>query len=112
MEVNELILGTKRTTDGALPKKEEPKPAPGEQTSAEPSLTQQADSLVQEKKQAAPVFDLDKLRKQLNVDSLLNVQNLASVRHIDSLKTQITQASQQWQTTLADIEKTKERLWR
>lgn len=105
MEVNELILGTRRTTDGALPKKEEPKGQAA--ASAEPSLTQQADSLVTEKKQAAPVFDLDKLRKQLNIDSLLNTQNLASVRHIDSLKSQITQASQQWQSTLADIEKTK-----
>jgi len=104
MEVNDLILGTMRTTDGAIPKEPEPE---SEHAAGEPSLSQQADSMAKEKKDAAPVFDLDKLRKQLNIDSLLNVQNLASVRHIDSLKTQISQASQQWQATLTDIEKTK-----
>ncbi|HLE30999.1 MAG TPA: TIGR03545 family protein [Bacteroidota bacterium] len=104
MEVNDLILGTMRTTDGAIPKEPEPE---SEHAAGEPSLSQQADSMAKEKKDDAPVFDLDKLRKQLNIDSLLNVQNLASVRHIDSLKTQISQASQQWQATLTDIEKTK-----
>jgi len=107
MEANNMILGTKRTSDGAIPKEPEPRPEPSTQPSSEPSLAAQADNLVQEKKKSTPVFDLDQLRKQLNIDSLLNVQNLQSVRHIDSLKTQIAQASQQWQTTLADIEKTK-----
>ena len=108
MEINSLVLGTKRLTDGALPKKSEPQPESSTQASSEPTLSQQAESLVQEKKKSAPVFDLDQLRKQLNVDSLLNVQNLLSVRHIDSLKIQIASASQQWQTTLAEIEKSKQ----
>ncbi len=106
MEVNDLILGTKRVTDGAIPK-EQPKPSPSDTTSQEPSLSQQAEHLTEQKKKSTPVFDLDRLRKQLNIDSLLNVQNLRSVQHIDSLRTQITSASGQWQETLADIEKSK-----
>ncbi|MBI2620232.1 MAG: TIGR03545 family protein, partial [Ignavibacteriales bacterium] len=107
MEVNELIFGTERATDGSLPKKPEPPPS-GKTT--EPSLAQQAETIAAEKKQSAPVFDLQKLRSELKIDSLLNVQNLRSVQHIEALKKQIQETAQQWQATLADIEKSKERL--
>jgi uncharacterized protein (TIGR03545 family) len=58
----------------------------------------------------APVFDLEKLRKGLKIDSLLNVQNLRTVQHLDSLKQQVQEASHQWQITLADIDKLKQRV--
>jgi uncharacterized protein (TIGR03545 family) len=103
MEVNNLILGTKRTTDGALPK---PPPPPANQTSAVAELT----STLSNEAQKAPVFDLNKIRKELKIDSLLNVQNLRSVQYLDTLKLQVQDASRQWQTTLNDIEKSKQRL--
>jgi len=110
MEISDLILGTKRTTDGSLPKKPEPPPREQAAPATEPSLSQEASTLVKEKKKSAPVFDLQKLRKQFNVDSLLNVQNLRSVQHIDSLKTEVQQASREWQAALADVEKSKQRI--
>lgn len=103
MEVNNLILGTKRATDGSLPK---PPPAPASHTSVVAELT----STLGSEAQKAPVFDLNKIRKELKVDSLLNVQNLRTVQYIDTLKLQVRDASQQWQATLNDIEKSKQRL--
>jgi uncharacterized protein (TIGR03545 family) len=103
MEVNNLILGTKRTTDGSLPK---PPPAPANHTSVVGELT----SALGNESQKAPVFDLNKIRSELKIDSLLNVQNLRTVQYIDTLKLQVRDASQQWQTTLNDVEKSKQRL--
>jgi uncharacterized protein (TIGR03545 family) len=103
MEVNNLILGTKRATDGSLPK---PPPTPAGQTSMVSELT----SALGNEAQKAPVFDLNKIRKELKIDSLLNVQNLRTVQYIDTLKLQVQEASRQWQATLNDVEKSKQRV--
>ena len=68
MEVNNLVLGTKRSTYGSLPK-----PPP---QSSRPSLLSEATASLMHEAQKAPVFDLNKIRKELKVDSLLSVQNL------------------------------------
>lgn len=102
MEVNNLILGTKRSTDGSLPK---PPPQSGQ-----PSLLSEATASIMNEAQKAPVFDLNKIRKELKVDSLLNVQNLRTVQYIDTLKQRVQEASGQWQATLNDIEKSKQRI--
>lgn len=111
MEVNDLVLGTKRTTSGELPKP----PAAKEQK--EPSgsgvfspLTEQASSVIGDTKKMTPSFDLATIRKNLNVDSLLNPKNLQTYRLIDSLKRQVQSASVQWQGTLAEIDKSKQKL--
>ena len=103
MEVNSFILGTKRTTDGSLPKVP---PTSTNQTSVVAEIT----SALGNEAQRAPVFDLNKIRKELKIDSLLNIQNLRSVQYVDTLKLRVRDASQQWQTTLNDIEKSKQRL--
>jgi uncharacterized protein (TIGR03545 family) len=102
MEVNNLILGTKRTTSGSLPK---PPPQP-----AQPSAITAAVSSISSGAEKAPVFDLNKIKKELKIDSLLNVQNLRSVQYIDTLKRRVLQASQQWQGTLNDLEKSKQKV--
>jgi len=101
MEVNNLILGTRRTTNGALPKPKGNTTHLSEQ--AKPALDPQ-DS------KTSPSFDLEKIKRELKIDSLLNPNNLATYRRIDSLKKQINDASIQWQTTLDEIEKSKTRL--
>jgi uncharacterized protein (TIGR03545 family) len=103
MEVNNVILATKRTSDGSLPKAP---PMRTDQTSAVAELT----SALGNEAQKAPVFDLNTIRKELKIDSLLNVQNLRSLQYIDTLKLRVRDASQQWQATLNDIEKSKQRL--
>lgn len=108
MEVNSLILGTKRTTDGSIPKpKEEREGAP----STSPSLTQDAASLSpKEETKSSTSFDIDKIKKELKIDSLLNPKNLATYRQIDTLKRQINDASVQWKSTLDEFDKSKPKL--
>jgi uncharacterized protein (TIGR03545 family) len=107
MEVNNLILGTKRTTDGSIPKPEEEKPS-----AASTSLTQEAGATLSPKEEAksSATFDIDKIKRELKIDSLLNPKNLATYRQIDTLKKQINDASAQWKATLDEFDKSKPKL--
>lgn len=108
MEMNNLIIGTKRTTDGSIPKPKEEKPEP---VSTSPSLTDQAMSALAPSGSKPTVsFDIDRIKRELKVDSLLNPNNLVSYRQLDSLKHQIDAASIQWQTTLDNFDKSKAKL--
>lgn len=103
MEVNRLLVGTKRTTDGSLP------PRPREESSSPGVLRQAADAVVGRVEQA-PLFDLEALRRSLNIDSLINLSSLQSLQHVDTLKARVQDASREWETTLAEIERSKQRL--
>jgi uncharacterized protein (TIGR03545 family) len=120
MEVNNLVLGTKRSSDGTLPEKRAERmraqqaPAATADSSATPAPAQfmeQAAPVLQAKEEKkTPVFDLDRIRKEIKIDSLLNVKNLRTVQYYDSLKTEVQRASEQWQTTLAEIDKSKPKI--
>jgi uncharacterized protein (TIGR03545 family) len=111
MEVNDLVLGTQRTTSGALPKKPTPRqPAESSGPGMFTSLTDQASSALGVSKKTMPNFDIASIKKNLNVDSLLNPKNLQSYRLIDSLKQQVQAASVQWNNSLAEIEQSKQKL--
>ena len=106
MEMNDLILGTKRTTDGSIPKPPKVgKPVPPAQTVQAqqlasdstsksayppPSLSEQAKpALAPQESKPSASYDLDKIKRELKVDSLLNPKNLATLQRIDTLKKQI-----------------------
>lgn len=101
VEVDKLILGTRRTTDGSLPA--------SRRESASNSFIGQAVQTLERSVRNAPVFDLAELRRQFNIDSLINVQNFQTLRYADSLRTQVLDASKQWDAALADLEKSKQR---
>ena len=101
MEVNNLILGTRRTSDGSIPKPKE---------TLTPLTEQAKSSLASQDSKSTMSFDLDKIKRELKIDSLLNPNNLASYRQIDTLKKQINEASAQWQITLNEIDKSKAKL--
>ncbi len=105
MEMNDVVIGTKRTTSGFIPKKPEPPKDPNN-----PGMADQMKTLVASKMNDAPIFDLNILRKQFKIDSLLNYQNLKSVQHFDTVKAQVLEASKQWDQTIADVEKSKQQL--
>ncbi len=105
MEVNDVVVGTKRATSGFIPKPPEPPKDPNN-----PGLADQMKTLVASKMKDAPIFDLSLLRKQFKIDSLLNYRNLKSVQHFDTLKSQVLEASKQWDATIADVEKSKQQL--
>lgn len=105
MEVNELILGTRRTTDGSLP------PRTREEEDS-PSFLRQAAIEVAGRVEQAPVFDLASLKRTLNVDSLinLNISSFKSIQHIDTLKVRVQNVSRGWEETLTEIEGSKQRI--
>ncbi len=110
MEVNNLILGTKRATDGFIPKpkEEEKKPEP---ESSGPSLMDQASAKLMPNVSTPKVsFDIERIKRELKIDSLLNPNNLAAYRQLDTLKRQIDAAGVQWQSTLNEVEKSKPKL--
>ncbi len=92
MEINDLVLGTKRSSDGSLP----PPPPSGESAGALAGLTQQVESTVADRVKESPVFDLGRLRRELNLDSLLDVKNLRTVQHIDSITRLTASVQGQW----------------
>lgn len=74
-------------------------------------MTDQAKSSLEPKdSKSSTSFDIDKIKRELKIDSLLNPNNLATYRRIDTLKKQIQDASTQWKTTLDEIDKTKSKL--
>ncbi len=117
MEVNDLIVGTKRTTDGSLPKtkKVEP-PAPASVSSntqapaAPPSFSTQAAPALDRTVEKTPVFDIAQLRRGLNVDSLAKSADLQTIRHLDSLKQETLALSGQWQSITGEMNQSKTRL--
>jgi len=106
MEVNDLIVGTKRTTDGSLPGKG----AKDKAASASGSFTALAENVLAKSFEKTPIFDPAILRKGINIDSLIKAVDLRSISHIETLKTRATLATSQWQATLSDVEQTKARL--
>jgi uncharacterized protein (TIGR03545 family) len=113
MEVNDLVLGTERTTDGSLPAQSKPTSSAGpaaSDTITPPPLPEQARPVLTEEKRKTPIFDLEKLKREFKIDSLLNVQNLRSVRYLDSLTAQIRQASEEWKAAVSDLEQSKQRV--
>jgi uncharacterized protein (TIGR03545 family) len=106
MEVNDLLIGTKRTTDGGLPrKKETTSPQSGGST-----FTSLASNVVGKALEQTPVFNIDNIKKGLNVDSLMKILDVRTLKHIDTLKQQVLVTSQQWQSSLNDFENSKVRL--
>lgn len=104
MEINDMILGTRRATDGSLP----PSPPPSsEPPGALTGLAQDVTNAVGERLGDAPAFDLDRLRRQLNVDSLLNVRNLKTARLIDSITQRAASVKARWNDGLAQVSHAK-----
>jgi uncharacterized protein (TIGR03545 family) len=102
LAVEEFILGTERETDGRLTENK----APAEAHPSGP--TESASSPAEGKK--APVFDLDRIRKDLKLDSLANPANLETYKLIDSLMVQLNESEARWNSTLAEVERTRERV--
>ena len=109
MEVNDLILGTKRTTDGSLPKHEDKAPAT-QSPEAGGTFTASAQQALNKTVEQTPVFSLDRLRKGFNPDSLIRSLDLQTLKVIDTLRRQVATGSQQWDAAQSDFESSKKRL--
>lgn len=106
MEVHDLIIGTKRATDGAIPNA---KPPAASETGGS-SFVSLAKQALEKTVEQTPVFNLDSLKHGINPDSLIKALDITTLKYIDSLKDQTLAASKQWQSSLDDVENSKKRL--
>jgi len=104
MEVSDLILGTKRMTDGSLPGDT---PNGDESSEAFAALAKEA---LNKTVAQTPLFNLDALRGGLNVDSLVSALDIQTLKLLDSLRHQIEAASKQWESSISDFENSRQRL--
>ncbi|MBA4317367.1 MAG: hypothetical protein C0412_03105 [Flavobacterium sp.] len=107
IEVHNLIVGTKRTTDGALP---EGKKKQSIISSAERNFTKLAEDALKKTLGSNPIFDINKLKKGFNPDSLIAGFDIKTVNNIDSLKKKVDKAVVQWNGIKNDFERTKSRV--
>ncbi len=94
MILENLYSGTRRETDGSLPKKIEPL------AEEKPGMVSKATAAIDKQLRELPVFDLSGLSKELKVDSLIDVNNLATVQGYDKLRTLADSSFNYWQTQL------------
>jgi uncharacterized protein (TIGR03545 family) len=106
MEINDIILGTGRTTDGSLPGGRRPAPGPA----GTPPFSALIQQVLEKSVEKTPLFDPALLRGQLNIDSLVRTQNFRTLTLIDTLRSGTTDASRGWDSTLASFEAGKKRL--
>ena len=120
VELKDFIVGTKRITNGALPKekitavKTETGTAKGENAQAVKKdngsyFSKLAEDAFKNTVTTTPLFDLAKLRNGFNVDSLISILDMKSVQHIDTIKGQIDQLNGQWGTLQKDLDAQKQK---
>ncbi len=102
-EVNDVILGTKRTTDGSLPAAKETSTPPAESFSA------RAAAAISVPAPNGSEFSLESLKKGLNPDSLLATLDLRTLKDIDSLHRLLAGASAQWNASTDSLKVSVER---
>lgn len=100
MTLANVRSGTPRKYDGALPKKPEPpkkKDKPDAFDKIKAQLNREIDKL--------PLmnFDLDNIKRKLNLDSLIVMADLKMVGRIDSAKTDITTTAVRWEAFYKDF---------
>ena len=107
MEIDELILGTRRTTDGSLPRKPAAESGGSQQGS---SFTAQAQGALEKTVEKVSPAAFSAAGLHLNADSLVKALDIHTLKHLDSLKSQVLASSQQWNAALADLEGSKKKL--
>jgi uncharacterized protein (TIGR03545 family) len=106
MEVNELILGTKRSTDGSIPKVREAAAAADTGT----TFTAKAQDALDKTVEKTPMTNLSLFASGINADSLVKALDIRTLGHLDSLRQQAVAASRQWDAARTDLEASKKRL--
>ncbi len=81
-----ILLGTKRATDGWLP-------VPPE----EPGIVDEIIKSVEQEIKALPVLNLGALKQKVNLDSLLDVNQLAVVQSVQAIRSEVDTTGAKWQ---------------
>ena len=107
VEVQNLLVGTKRKTDGSLP---ESRRKGSVLSSAKNTFSKMADDALKQMVGTTPIFDVTKLKSGFNPDSLLKAFNFKTIGHIDTLKAEAEKTFNEWNLVKSDFETSKARL--
>lgn len=99
MEVNDIILGTRRTSDGSLPGTRR-----SDRTGPGTGFTGLLQNVLEKTVEKTPLFDPAMLRTGVNVDSLVRAQNFQTLALVDSLRESVSTASLRWDSLKTDLE--------
>jgi uncharacterized protein (TIGR03545 family) len=87
MKISDIMLGTKRATNGWLPA-----PPP-----EEPGLFDEVTESIRREIAAIPLLNLDMLKKKINLDSLLEVNQVVAVQSVQGIRSDIDTTAAKWQ---------------
>lgn len=106
MEIHELIVGTKRTTDGSIPRAPDIPGAGGKGS----SFTALARDVLDNTVEKTPLMNLNLTRGGLNADSLIKALDIRTLRSLDSVRQHVLTASRQWETVAGEFESSRKQL--
>ena len=91
-----IKTATPRMNDGALPKKDEPI----SEKDAKPDMIDKTKIKLEKEIKNLPImnFDMDNIKKNLNVDKLIETADIKIIGKLDSVKNDITTTTDKWQT--------------
>ncbi|MGH7455147.1 MAG: TIGR03545 family protein, partial [bacterium] len=85
-KVSGILLGTKRATDGWIPTPPE-----------EPGIIDEITKSVEQEIKGLPVMNLTALKQKINLDSLLDVNQLAVVQSVQAIRSEVDTTGAKWQ---------------
>jgi uncharacterized protein (TIGR03545 family) len=85
-KVSGILLGTKRATDGWIPSPPE-----------EPGIVDEITKSVEQQIKALPAMNLAALKQKINLDSLLDVNQLAVVQSVQAIRSEVDTTGAKWQ---------------
>ncbi|NQT25860.1 TIGR03545 family protein [candidate division KSB1 bacterium] len=102
MTLADVRTGTPRETDGAIPKK----PKKEKKKSDKPDVFDKTRSKLTAEIQNLPVMDFDpaRLKKSLNLDSLIVMAELSMPQKLDSSKADVLNTSKSWETFFREFQ--------
>ena len=107
LTIDNLILDTKRTTDGSIdPERKKRAILAGKKL----TFSNLVDDVFKNTVNTTPLFDIAKIKKGYNADSLMKMLDLKSLKHIDTLKNGIGKISDEWTSIKNDYEKEKSKV--
>ncbi len=106
VEVDDLTVDTKRTTEGSIdPERKKRAILGGDKI----TFSKLANDALQNMVTTTPLFDIAKLKNGFNADSLVKALDMKTVKHIDTLKNQINGLTDQWASLQKDFEAQKQK---
>jgi uncharacterized protein (TIGR03545 family) len=107
LTIENLTLDTKRATEGSIdPERKQRAILGGKKL----TFSKLVDDAFKNTITTTPLFDIVKIKKGYNADSLIKALDLKTVKHIDTLKSWINRITEEWSSIKTEYEKEKSKV--